>query len=160
MKRKSVVAGVTLASLLFISLVPSAASARHFKTRLALDAVGLVYPDGSYDWLYGGFVGQRPFGFQCIGGRTVRVFRDEPVGQDTFIGSKRTNFLGQALIYQRNPDLSTIAGDYYAKVRPTKRHSRHGTARCSGATSKTLTIHTPQLRPVATRGEGATRLTR
>ena len=154
MRFRGVALGVGIAAMLLLALFPAAASARHTNTKLGIDAIGVIYPDGNYDWLFAGFVAQRPFGFGCVGHRDVRIFRDVPNAPDTLIGSDRSDFLGGAFITWHHPDLASVPGDYYAKVRHEKKRNKHGTLRCSGAQSKMLTINAPQLHPVATRSAG------
>jgi hypothetical protein len=165
MRTKGFALGSGVAVLLFmLALSPGVASAgsHRIRTKLGIDAEGIIYPDGGIDWLFGGFVNQKPFGFTCIGHRKVRIFRDEPNAPDTLIASGQSDgIFGLALIYWRHPDLSKVPGDYYAKTRRVKVHTRrHGTIRCSGARSSTLTISAPQLHPVGSRDAAAATITR
>ena len=168
MRTKGIAFGPGVAALLLaLALFPAAASARlhRGKTKLNIDALGAVYPGGDYDWLFAGFLDVKPLNLHtlwCVVHRNVRIFRDEPTGPDTLIGSRRSDDVGEALIFWHHPDLAEVPGDYYAKARPLKTHHPGGigTTKCSGARSPTLTINAPQLHPVGSGDAGAARVLR
>ena len=139
---KWMVASVAL--LLLATVSPSAASARaHLvRTRLAFDTFGIINSDGSVDWTYIGAEGI-PRKLACWGHRKTRFYREVPDAPDTLVGSKRSNFLGIAVLADHEPDLATLPGNYYAKERPVVRRTPHGRVRCSGARSNTVTVSAP-----------------
>lgn len=146
--RRSLALGV-LISLISLMIAPSDAAAKPVKTRLTFIAFGLIYPDGSYDYVFGADVATKPIGAtKCWGGREVSVFREEP-GPDTLIGSRRTDFLGLAVISWKNPDPDIIAGHYYATVKKEAKRKGHGTLKCHKDRSNTISLSRPGLAPEA-----------
>jgi hypothetical protein len=141
MKSKGIAIGSAVAVLLLIlALAPTAAMAHQFKTTLHLYTWGTIHRSGSYDWTYEGFIDGPK---KCWGHRNVRFYREVPNAPDSLLGSKRSNNNGDARLIQRQPDLSKIAGNYYAKVRPSKSQAHGKTIRCTGDRSKTVTITKP-----------------
>ncbi len=83
-------------------------------------------------------------------GAKGHVFRDEPVGPDTLIGSRRTDAILQvAVIRWKNPDPDTIAGDYYAKVKKEVKRKGPGTMKCLADRSQTISLSRPGFAPEA-----------
>ncbi len=106
---------------------------------------GIIEPSGAITYLFGGGVNTRgPLYFKCEAHRRVRVFRDEPVGDDTLIGSDRTDFLGGFLAAQVT-DLDEVPGDYYAKLHKKKVKAKSRTLRCAGDRSRTVTVYPPNI---------------
>jgi hypothetical protein len=142
-KRSALGVAALLLVLLLSALAPAGASARvhRAKTRLLFDTFGIIYSDGSLDWAYVGVVESRSL--RCWGGRRVSFYR-KGLNSDTLIGSTRSDFIGEAVLIEPTPDLSSQPGKYYAKVRLKRRRTRHGRLRCSGDRSNTVTVSAPQ----------------
>jgi hypothetical protein len=88
----------------------------------------LIDPSGHVEYDFAGAVIPKGLIFKCAAHRKVSLFRDEPAGPDTPVGSDRTNFLGSFLgPVQRS--LAEVPGDYYAQV--DKKVVKGGTRRKS-----------------------------
>lgn len=154
------VLGITVVVGLMTMLVPSATSAKPVRSQLGLIVFGLLYPDGGYEYDFGAGVETAKGTSRCRKGRKISVFREEPVGPDTLIGSRRTDAILQiAVIRWRNPDPDTIAGDYYAKVKQEVKRKGPGTMKCLADRSQTVSLSRPGFAPEApprgwTREEG------
>ena len=136
---------VTLLVLVAV-MVPDGAFAKPVKTQVGLEAVGLVYSDGSYDYVFGAVLRppRRVRDVACLAGREVRIYRDQPQGRDSVIGSRRTDVTGLALLTIKDPDLAEVTGNFYAKVSKARKKSGSRTLGCGSARSRTLTVSAPQ----------------
>ena len=83
--------GVALAVGLIATMMPTTAAAKPVKSRLKLVAIGLIEPNGNFEYDFAAAVGTSKKGKRCKDGRKVSVYRDEPAGPDTLIGSRRTD---------------------------------------------------------------------
>jgi hypothetical protein len=128
--------------------LPASVSAKPVETKLRLVPIGLIDPTTG-DWEYdfgvaiGGLLTHGPEA-TCASGREVSVFRDEPNGPDTLIGSRKTDAIFHvAIVKIRNPDPATVAGTYYAKA--TAATKRHGSKKlkCQAAKSKLIHVVAP-----------------
>jgi hypothetical protein len=126
------------------SLFPGDASAATAGSKLRIDAFGLVYSDGSYEYDFVGGVGIRKLrAFPCVAHREIRFYRDVPDGPDTSIGSDKTNLFGFADLVLKHPDMDTLPGRYYGVLKPARKKTRHGRLRCRGDRSRDITVQDP-----------------
>jgi hypothetical protein len=135
-------------ALALIALTPAAADAKRVKARVVFNPFGLVEPSGQFTYFFGGAVVSKTqkfnWSWKCDKGRKVRLFRDEPAGDDTLVGSDRSNFLGEFLA-ARVTDLDAIPGDYYVKVRKKKARTKSRKLLCEGDRSRTVTVRSPEI---------------
>jgi hypothetical protein len=139
--RKLAVVAMVLA---LVALTPAAADAKRVKSRVFLFPFGIIEPSGTITYLFEGSVGVQGRHFECADHRRVRVFRDEPAGDDTLIGSDRTTLFGTFLAAQVT-DLDEVPGDYYAKLHKKKVKTKSRTLRCTGDRSRTVTVYPPDI---------------
>ena len=140
--------GVALAIGLIATMMPTSAAAKPVKSQLSLVAFGLIYLNGDYEYDFGAGVKTSKKGKRCRDGRKVSVFRDEPAGPDTLIGSRRTDAIYEiAVIRWRNPDPNLIAGDYYATVKKEVKRNGPGAMKCLADRSPTIRIERPGFAP-------------
>jgi hypothetical protein len=143
--RKLAVAAIMLA---LIALTPAAADAKRIKTRVVFNPFGFIEPSGEVTYFFSGSVVSKTrkfnYSWKCDKQRKVRVFRDEPAGDDTLIGSGRSDFLG-SFVAARLTDLDAVPGDYYAKVANKKAKTNSRKLLCRGDRSPTVTVHPPDV---------------
>jgi hypothetical protein len=132
--------GLTLIAL----TPPAAADAKRIKSRIAFAPFGFIEPSGGVKYYFSGQVAAQGFRFKCMEHRRVRVFRDEPSGDDTLIGSDRSNFLG-AFLAAVVTDLDQVPGDYYATMKQKKVRTPSGKLRCTGDRTQTVTVRAPDI---------------
>jgi hypothetical protein len=123
-------------------------SAKPLKTRLNLVSLGLIDPTtGQWEYDFGvGIGGLQTHGPKatCAQGREVSVFRDEPNGPDTLIGSRKTDaVLHIAVVRLRSPDPATVAGAYYAKTPAATKRNGKKKLKCQAAKSNVLNVVAP-----------------
>jgi hypothetical protein len=132
-------------ALALIALTPpAAADAKRVKSKVVLNPFGFIEPSGAVTYLFGGAVVAKGLEFKCMKHRRVRVFRDEPTGDDTLIGSDRSDFLG-GFVAAVVTDLDQVPGDYYATMTQKKVRTPNGKLRCSGDRTQTVTVHSPDV---------------
>jgi hypothetical protein len=132
------------AVVVLLSLVPGTASAHPVRSKLRIDAFGIVYRDGSYEYDFVGLVGARGHhALSCFSGRRVTFYRDVTAGSDHAIGSDRTNGYGLAILTLKHPDLDTLPGRYYAVVDSARKRTRSGRVRCGGDRSNEIDLKAP-----------------
>jgi len=132
------------AVVVLLSLVPGTASAHPARSKLRIDAVGIVYSDGSYEYDFVGLVGvNNRRAIPCMKGRRVKFYRDVPDGTDHSIGSDRTNAYGLAILTLRNPNMHTLPGRYYAVVGAPHKRTRSGRLSCGADRSNELDLKAP-----------------
>ena len=136
----------TIVTLLVVvaAVLPAMASAKPVQSRVQLDAFGLVYRDGSYDYVFAGVVSAPLRGWACLGGRNLRVYRNAPQGPDTLVGARRTDAIGMGLVTVHDPDMAELVGEYYAKVGDARKKSRGRSLNCLGSRSSEIAVGAPQ----------------
>lgn len=139
---------LALAARAEASVMPATAAAKPVKSQLRLVAFGIISISGDYEYDFGAAVETSKEGKRCRDGRKVSVFRDEPAGADTLIGSRRTDAIFEiALVRWRNPDPNLIAGDYYATVKKEVKRNGPGAMKCLADRSPTILIERPGFAP-------------
>jgi hypothetical protein len=137
---------VVVALIAAVMALPPAAVAKPVKSKVGAIALGFIYPNGFYEYIFAAAVGAHGEK-RCVGGRKVSFFRDGPDGSDTLVGSDRTDFLGEAAFRWKQPPLSTITGDYYATVKQAVKHNGPGTRKCLADRSPRFSLTAPQFVP-------------
>jgi hypothetical protein len=139
---------VVLAGISLIAAAPeSAAEVKKVKTRLVFDPFAYTPPSGKTIFFFSGDVKvSRTHKFKirrkCVTRRQVQVFRDEPTGEDTFIGKERSDPFG-TFIAAQTTDLDEVPGTYYAKVSQKKSKTKSHKLKCLGDRSLPVTVHVP-----------------
>jgi hypothetical protein len=123
-------------------------SAKPVKTRLTLVPLGFIDPTtGHWEYDFGGVIGDlltHGPKAACAQGREVSVFRNEPNGLDTLIGSRKTDaVLHVAIVKMRSPDPATVAGAYYAKTPAATKRNGKKKLKCQAAKSDVVNVVAP-----------------
>jgi hypothetical protein len=125
--RQGKAVGLVIAVVSLLTVGTGIAAAHTFR---ADSEVTIRYNDDR-DRFQGRVNSERP---SCERNRIVVVFRDNP-GQDSPVGSDRTNDNGFWAVEQNNPQ-----GDFYARVLRRERTSEGHTHICRGDRSETISL--------------------
>jgi hypothetical protein len=158
--RKLVLMAVAMA---LVAALPAAgaqakAKTKQISTGISLDAAGLIDRRGGVIYIWDGFLNAKKSA--CQDGRNVTLFRVEPNGTASPIGSSKSDFIGGFGNLLEGP-LDAITGYYYAEVAPKrvttpqKEQKNQGTVRirpgkvkkvklnCLAARSSTIYVQVP-----------------
>jgi hypothetical protein len=146
--RKLVVAGLAVA--VAAALLPSGAEAktRRVSSNITVDVFGVIDRHGGVTYAFAGGISAH-FTFACELRRTVTLFRVEPNGTATPVGSAQSELslalLGASFTGTLERPLNEIAGSYYAEVAPRTRNFKrqHRKVECLGARSPTIAVVVP-----------------
>lgn len=128
-----------------LALVPAGAEAKtkRIGSSITVDVFGLIDRHGGVTYAFGGEIGAH-FTFACEADRQVTLFRVEPNGTVTKVGSAHDDY-GLFTGTLERP-LDDIEGSYYAEVAPVTRKFKRGRfrkLRCLGARSPTIFVDVP-----------------
>lgn len=129
-----------------VTTVPAGAEAKteRISSSITVDVFGIIDRHGGVTYAFGGEVTAEGFTFACMGDRKVKLFRAEPNGTATRVGSARTDLFTFAGLLER--PLGEITGSYYAKLAPRNRkfkRGKHRKLRCLAARSPTIYVEVP-----------------
>lgn len=141
---------MAVAIALVMALVPVGAEAktRRVSSNITVDVFGVIDRHGGVTYAFAGGVSAH-FTLACELGRTATLFRVEPNGTATPVGSAQTELslalLGSAFTGTLERPLNEIAGSYYAEVPPRTRNFKrqHRKVMCLGARSPTIAVVVP-----------------
>ena len=125
-------------------LLPAGAQAKTQKVRSSIDAdiVGLIDRHGAIQYAFGGEIGAKNFTFKCMEGRTVRLFKLDPTGAATQVGSTKSEFFG-AFTGNLELPLNQVVGYYYADAPARNVKWRGGKLHCLAARTPNFLVEVP-----------------
>jgi hypothetical protein len=128
--------------MLVATAVPPAARAEAVKSEITVSINGIIDPQATVIYFYGGQVSAEHLSFPCMEGRRVVLFHIGPKGGHHRVTHTETKFFGK-FIGTIDRRLSAIPGYYFARVEPRVRHTRRGRLRCLGARSPAFFVDVP-----------------
>lgn len=136
---------IAVALALVTSLMSAEAqAAKRVKSRLIVEVFGIIENDASVTYAFAGQVlAGGGLEFQCMGGRTVTLFRVESDGTTTPVASDKTDVVGFFVKANLGLPIDEIPGRYYAEVEEKKKKTNHGKLKCLAARSPTFLVEVP-----------------
>ncbi len=112
------------------------------KSKITASINGIIDPQATVIYFYGGQVSAEHLSLPCTEGRRVVLFHIGPKGVRHRVTHTVTKLFGR-FIGTIDRRLSAIPGYYFARVEPLVRHLRRGRLRCLGARTPAFSVDVP-----------------